>query len=537
MASFWQRWKKTFLALVAFGGLAFTLGFSYRYHLPRLKSWLMVEIEQQSQDHLPLRLWPQAVEIQLFPPGVRFKEVRILPKAPLDKTVSPSSLEALEIRLNWLALFRGNLRVSELRLIKPYLHLRLSNILTQPKEKPPSPSPPHKPDIQLKSFYGLPLDNLVIQDLSLIAESKVEHLLLRLNEADIQIENRFDAFLVNSNLPSLRLEKDKLPPLDLNLETRFLIDDENLQVSALKIKKQSSFLVASGYLKGELLKGGLRTGKLNTRTHFSLPELRLLAQGYLEKTKLPVLKGSTDLDFELKWEVDRYPDILFRARTRNVEVDEFVIGALETEGTVTEEQIHLKSLALRNSSGRLRLNQTLISRQDSWKFSTKLSAEQIELRQLLMNLTVPETPLHLDIAGELPCAGEFKPKFKVACTGQLFGSNLSVHSGGKEKFPIVDVEKFAVDGEVTVDTEKVAYKANVKIGDLTKGRSDGIISFKKGFKINYEADHLNFKDVKKARARSKALPRATATLPPSSLILTEKKCGWKISAWAEFLRR
>ena len=498
MAEFWQRWKKTVLALIVFGSLAFSLGFFYHYHLPQLKSWLLVETEKQTRKHLPVRLWPQEVDVQLFPPSVRFNQVHILPQAPLNKVISPSSLEGLEVKLNWFALLRGNLRVSELKLIRPTLHLRLKNVLTKPnKEADPSPAPTKSKSIELKSIYSTPLDNLVIEDLNLIVESQSEHLLLQLKKADIQIENRFDSLLVSSNLPNLRLKKDKLPPLNLSLETRFLIDDKNLQISALKVKTQSSFLVASGHLKGELMKGNLRTGKISTRTHFNLPKLRLLAQGYLEKTKLPPMKGSAELDFKLKWEAGRYPDIPFQIRTRDVEVDKFVIGNLETDGVLTKEQISLKKLYLHNSAGIIHLTDTVINRKDSWKFTTQFTTEQVVLHRLLTNLKVPRVPVHLDIAGELPCSGEFQPKFKLSCSGQLRGANLSVHSGGKKKNPIVELDQFSVDGNLTVDTKKVFYNANIKIGEFTKGRSDGVISFAKGFDINYEADHLDFRDVKK----------------------------------------
>ncbi|MCB0384350.1 MAG: hypothetical protein KDD43_03080, partial [Bdellovibrionales bacterium] len=194
MEAYWVKWKKTIFALAAFGGLAFTLGFSYNYHLPRLKSWLMVEIEEQSQKHLPLRLWPQNVEIQVLPPRIRFEEIRILPKPPIDQTVSPSSIEALEISVSWLALFRGQFRLSEVELIRPHIHLKVPHLLTQP-EKPVGPEAPKaKPSFRLQSFYGIPLDTLRITALNMVAEAENESLFFRLKDADLEIENRFDAF-------------------------------------------------------------------------------------------------------------------------------------------------------------------------------------------------------------------------------------------------------------------------------------------------------------------------------------------------------
>lgn len=487
MAPFWQKWKRTVVTLLIFGGFAFSLGFTYRYHLPRIKSWLMVEIESQSQKHLPLRIWPLSVDLSLLPPRVSFSGVRILPKAPLKEIMSPSSVEALKISINWLALFRGHLRIAEVELVKPQLHLKLAQLFD--RDEPPS-------RFQLKTLYDLPLDGLKVSGLDLAVEVENEKLLARIKGGDLSIENRFDAFLVDAELPSVRLEKSDLPPLELVFDTRFLIDDSSLQVSALKLKKQNSFLVASGTLKGDLMAGGLRTGKLNSRTHFSLPELQLLAQDYLEKTKLPKLAGSVDLDLELKWEVNRFPNILFRGRTREVMIDRFVVGAVDTEGSLTQDAVQLKHLAIENSAGRVRLGETSLSRVDDWKFTTTVNSEGLELKQLLMNVTVPEIPVHLDISGSLPCAGKFRPQFSVGCKGKLFGANLSVNSGGEHKFPIVDLERFSAQGEVNVDTQKVTYQAQLQVGDNSRGSSSGVIDYHQGFKIDYLGEQIDFKDVK-----------------------------------------
>jgi hypothetical protein len=59
------------------------------------------------------------------------------------------------------------------------------------------------------------------------------------------ITNMFDAFLIEANFPDVNLRKEGLAPLDFSFESRFLIDDENLQISALKLRKQASYFVAS----------------------------------------------------------------------------------------------------------------------------------------------------------------------------------------------------------------------------------------------------------------------------------------------------
>lgn len=141
---------------------------------------------------------------------------------------------------------------------------------------------------------------------------------------------------------------------------------------------------------------------------------------------------------------------------------------------------------------RFLLNKTVIDTNNTWKFSTSVNISELELKQLLLNLTVPKTPLHLDLSS--PCEGEMYP-FQLNCKGKVFGKNLSVHSGEPEKFPIVDVANIETEGEVKVNLKEVTYKAEIKVGKSSTGRSSGTINYSKGFNIDYEGDHVDFSDV------------------------------------------
>lgn len=62
--------------------------------------------------------------------------------------------------------------------------------------------------------------------------------------------------------------------------------------------------------------------------------------------------------------------------------------------------------------------------------------------------------------------------------------------------PIVDTDDLRAYGDATVTLKDVTYKANLDVGKVSKGTSNGRIAYDEGFKINYTAEKLAFSDVK-----------------------------------------
>jgi translocation and assembly module TamB len=76
------------------------------------------------------------------------------------------------------------------------------------------------------------------------------------------------------------------------------------------------------------------------------------------------------------------------------------------------------------------------------------------------------------------------------------GDQLEVRSGEKKSDIIAWLDHFEANGGVTVTRSAVSYKTQLKIGQ-DSGTSDGVISYRDGFKINYATDNLlHFENVK-----------------------------------------
>jgi len=110
------KWKPFLVPTLAFAGFFFIIGFFHQYHLPRLKSWLLVEVENLSDKHSPVRVWPKNVEITLFPMGIELFDIRILPKGELSSQIAPTTIRKISATLSIYGLFTGQLRLGNLKI-------------------------------------------------------------------------------------------------------------------------------------------------------------------------------------------------------------------------------------------------------------------------------------------------------------------------------------------------------------------------------------------------------------------------------------
>jgi hypothetical protein len=80
---FFSRRFLVFSLLIA--GTAFTVGTVLSQTIPKIKSWLLVSIDEFSRENLPVRILPGAVDFRIVPLGITLNDVRILPTAEFEK--------------------------------------------------------------------------------------------------------------------------------------------------------------------------------------------------------------------------------------------------------------------------------------------------------------------------------------------------------------------------------------------------------------------------------------------------------------------
>ena len=467
----------------------FSLGFSYVYYVPQLKVWARVQLHDQSQKHLPLKIEAKDVGLSFLPLGLRLDGVRLTPKAKLARIMAPAQIESARLGWGWFSLLRGKFAHYRVELVKPELTLVF-------KKETADPAQEQKPwSIPVQEILELPLDQIRIQDMSLRVRTEDAGLSANVQGLEVNTGISSKTLYLNLSSPKILVKKFKEAGgiSTLSVETRLLLDRKSLQLNSLRIEKEDSLLLASGILEGNLSAGRVDTASLKSRVAFDMESVRSWALAFFPRLNIPKLAGRIEAQAEIDKLADKDPTAKLALRAANASIEKIRVGDIEARGIWNPKGISGITLESKNPAGELRISDGSFGLDDDQAFRGLVHIDQIELRQLLASLDAGEVPLHMDIQGELPCQGRLHPKMNLECQGTVKADNFRVWDDNKET--IVATDPISIQGSVTVDTQKVSPKGQITIGE-SQGVAEGYVDFDKGFFFKYKSDSLFLKNLK-----------------------------------------
>ena len=491
-----SQWYSFMWKALLFLGFAFMLGFFRSYHLPKIKNWLLIEVEKQSQKHSPFRVWPQAVEVKFFPPGVRFTDVRVLPQGDLAKNIGPIHMENFEVSISVLGLVQGNIRASNISVEKPELNLifrqSLAEILDARRSQPKKDT-----SFDLEQIFRLPVDELELNNIVIQARFGNDNLAVRLRDSNISAENKYKSLLLRADLPDITVKQlgDK-PDMNFSLSAKTLVEKNGIQISSFQLKADNSFLVASGKIQGDIQSFKLESTEINSRALLELEEIHDLIPVFSNKLKVPNLMGSIGADAKVNYNFGNSNiDGSYSLETKDVSVQDRLIGNVRSQGSFKKDSVSSPLLTVDNRSGSAEIRNLGVTFGKTSSIKGDLKVNWLSIRPFLNAIGVGLIPVESRLSGTLPCQGTFKPEFKIVCNGsQAISKNLHVYSGDDKK-TIVKVPFMQADGSVTVTDKFVSYDAKLKAGEKSRGSSKGKISYKKGFDISFIGERVEMSDI------------------------------------------
>ncbi len=215
--------------------VSFGFGFFYSYSIPQIKAFVLMKLEDYSEAHLPVFLTAQDVDLSFQPLGLAFSKVRIIPREPLNEILAPMTIKRVGLSLSLFGLIEGEFRLSQLRLDEP--HVRA--IIKKSKNQDATTK------FQLQMLFDVPIEELIVTNMNAIIKAEPLEAIARTSGFDFSLVNKFDALLVD--LESRDVEIKPLGggnTLNFEWETRALIEENQVQLSALKLLRQESILVA-----------------------------------------------------------------------------------------------------------------------------------------------------------------------------------------------------------------------------------------------------------------------------------------------------
>ena len=470
-------------------GSCFLVGLVGSTQLPKVRSWILVKIEETSRDHLPVRILPRAVDVSFFPLGASLEGVRIVPKPETAEVLDAAIIEKLEVSVSPWQLLNGKLRLTD-------VWIDGANVIaTIPKtEKKAGPPLAGAFDILAK----IPVNHIELKRISATLTLSEPQARVEINDLAIDVEKRRgNTVAMKLDSAAVQIHKSDEPSsVRLELEGEVQASRTSVAIKEFKLRRGESYATLTANLNGdtEALKFSEIEGK--TEADIQLESMRNWAVKSFPKhfEKMPQLKGHAFIAGKIGRKGSRDFDADLEARAEGLKVDKMFFDRVEAKGTYHADQLKLTKAVVDNPAGTLSLSDTVLNVGDTTSISTKLSVPALQVHELLKHLGVGEVPVWLRVSGELPCSGTFKPEFLLTCKGRARGENLLVRAGMKEKGTIAAIKEFNAEGEVTINAEEVTYKTELAMPN-SKGRSSGAIGYETGFKIDYQADTLALKDI------------------------------------------
>ncbi len=394
----------------------------------------------------------------------------------------------MKLRVSWFYLLQGQLRLHEVVVSGSKANIRIPAPKTKSDNKPLAGL-----FAQLKN---VPLSHLVLEKIDLSLALEKPRASGQLRNLGIAIENRSNKIGIEITASGVQFkDADTQALVLLEAEARTILEPDSLTITRLKIRRGQSYVIAAGRLSGDTEALKFEKGDLQARGRLALESMRNWLIKSVPDLKIPALKGTADLELNVKQLSlkDRLAE--FNVKAQDLKVDKFYIGTLAALGEISGNTVRAKSIEASNSGIDAKVTDLEYTIGERSPIKGVLQVNSIQVHELLKNLSVGTIPVWLEGTAKLTCAGEVKPELLVNCDGNLNSKNILVKSKLNSVKPIVAVDTLNAVGSVKVDKTAVSYLADLSMPN-SKGKSSGSIAYETGFDIAYEAFPLAIKDIK-----------------------------------------
>ena len=477
-------------------GIFFLVGWIASTQLPKVRSWVLVQIENESRDRLPIRILPTSIDIDFLPLGATLEGVRIFPKPELKDLLDPTEIKRVSATVSLWQLLQGKLRISSVELEGARLSVRI----------PKSSKKTGKPlEGLFEKLKDVPISRLRLIDVSIYAVLADPNLVVAVTGTSLEAQKQRNGFSFDIENTSVRIrDPESSATVLLNVEASMSASPTRWSIENLKVHRGDSFFMAAGQGQGDTEALKFKDFDLNVRSELVLDSMRNWATKTFAHeawaNKIPPLKGRAFIDGKIKQTSNSKPTGDFKIRAENFTVEKFGLGHIETAGSFKNGIARLPHLLIKNTAGQVDAADIGIEFKDVGGVDTisilgDVKVPALDVNELLYDFGIGRIPVYLSANGEMPCKGTLKPDFGLDCKVQLRAKDILVKDGlDKKAITIVGVPVISGVGTIHVAKDQVTYKAELAMPD-SKGRSSGTINFDTGFKIDFEADRLAIKDV------------------------------------------
>lgn len=481
--------KRIFLILFL-SLICVSFGYLYIWEKPKLEKIVENYVESLSKDEsVPFNIDIGKTNFSIIPLQVELYDTQLKPKKELSKTLDNFDIKFIAVQPSLIDLFVGKFWIS-------HLHIKGSqvNIKINPTQKN---SKTVKTEINLNSILKrIPLSQVNIQDIQLDLNVFNQHF-IKTENLFIKAYNEKSSLIITLKDPNIQYKNEKSPQfINFLADLQMMATKDSLSLSKLKIVKDSSYFLASGNLLYSSSPLSMQEAQIKTRIKSDFEKLKVWSNQVYKNNYFDSLKGLFKTDINLsKIGTEKNFSVNLTSSLDKLQVGKVKIGQIDLKASMpTKELIQIDSVkANLSGNNKVLINNGKVTLGKKTTLSADLELKDTQLQSFLKDSGISDVPVWLKINGNLSCNGFYDKKLSVDCPGALTLSNVKIKNASRTK-TIVAAKKLDVAGNINISESAISYKANAKLPE-TKGKSNGVIDFEKGFKINYETDNLNFAEI------------------------------------------
>ena len=239
-----KKHKKLIIKSLLLFGICFSLGFIYNYHLPKIESLILINVEKKSSEFLPVRVWPKKAQLSFFPLGIDLQDIHLIPQKELGFKLAPFNVNSASVHISLFKLLLGRVVISNVTV--DGFSLSFKNLKNPISKKTKPSANAKKNSAPLFSFdfnilKKIPIESISIKNFKVDGSIENDGYTFDTRRINFTIKKLLKSIYVDLNVAGIKLkEKKSLPTLAFDFSTKFLLNKNVIKFNSLKLFKKIS---------------------------------------------------------------------------------------------------------------------------------------------------------------------------------------------------------------------------------------------------------------------------------------------------------
>ena len=132
--------------------------FSLAIYIPKLKTWILHQVQTEAPKHAPLSLKISSISFDLLPLGISFNKVTLTPNDELKPILQTTHISKVSLSVSFLSLLKGQLKIGDINIYNSKVSLNLTPLLDSPSSS--------KTPLSWSQLKMIPIHQVQLHDIS-----------------------------------------------------------------------------------------------------------------------------------------------------------------------------------------------------------------------------------------------------------------------------------------------------------------------------------------------------------------------------------